>query len=253
VSDRKAVALRALACLDLTDLAPASGPAEIDRLCERAISPHGAVAAVCVLPRFVARARAALAGTAVRVATVINFPGGDRPDDFMLAMTADVLDDGAEEIDLVIPWKQLLLGQAADVAACVRRIRRASGTATLKTILETGRLLDPGLIRQAADIAVAEGTDFLKTSTGMVEINATPEAVGVLLEAIRAADRPVGLKPSGGIRSTDDAAGYLAQADAAMGPDWARPETFRLGASSLLDALIATIEGRESPAGGTVY
>jgi deoxyribose-phosphate aldolase len=247
------VALRALACLDLTDLAPASGPAEIDRLCTRAVSPHGSVAAVCVLPRFVARARIALAGTPVRVATVINFPGGDRPDDFMLAMTADVLDDGAEEIDLVIPWRQLLLAQSADVAACVRRIRRASDGVTLKTILETGRLGDPGLIRQAADIAVAEGTDFLKTSTGTVEINATSEAVAVLLEVIAAAGRPVGLKPSGGIRTTDEAAGYLAQADSAMGSDWARPETFRLGASSLLDALIATIEGREGSAGHAGY
>jgi deoxyribose-phosphate aldolase len=239
------VARRALACLDLTDLAPSGRPADIDLLCARAVSPHGPVAAVCVLPRFVAQARAVLAGTGVRVATVINFPGGDRPDDFILAMVADVLGEGAEEIDLVIPWQQLPLGQTAAVAACVRRVRKASAGVTLKTILETGKLGDPGLIRQAAEIAVAEGTDFLKTSTGMVEINATPEAVAVLLEVIAAADRPVGLKPSGGIRTTADAAGYLAQADAAMGPDWAAPCTFRFGASSLLDALIATIDGRD--------
>lgn len=247
------VARRALACLDLTDLAPSGSPADIDRLCARAVSPHGRVAAVCVLPRFVAQARAALADTGVRVATVINFPGGDRPDDFMQAMVADVLDDGAEEVDLVIPWRQFLLGERDAVAACVRRIRRASGDATLKTILETGKLGDPGLIREAALIAVGEGADFLKTSTGMVEINATPEAVAVLLEVIAAAGRPVGLKPSGGIRTTADAAGYLAQADAAMGEGWARPETFRLGASSLLDALIATIEGRDAAAGGSGY
>lgn len=247
------VARRALACLDLTDLAPSGGSADIDGLCARAVSPHGPVAAVCVLPRFVAQARAALAGTGVRVATVINFPGGDRPDDFMQAMVADVLDDGAEEIDLVIPWRQLLLGQSAPVAACVRRVRRATGTVTLKTILETGKLGAQGLIREAAEIAVAEGTDFLKTSTGTVDINATPEAVAVLLEVIRGAGRPVGLKPSGGIRTTVDAAGYLAQADAVMGPDWAGPATFRLGASSLLDALIATIEGRSEAAAGKGY
>lgn len=246
-------ARRALACLDLTDLAPAGGPADIDRLCARALSPHGPVAAVCVLPRFVERACATLAGTGVRVATVINFPAGDRPEDFLLAMASDVLDDGAQEIDLVIPWRQLLLGQSTPVAACVRRVRRATGTVTLKTILETGKLGDPGLIREAAEIAVAEGTDFLKTSTGTVEINATPEAVAVLLEVIRGAGRPVGLKPSGGIRTTADAAGYLAQADVVMGPDWAGPATFRLGASSLLDALIATIEGRGEAAEGKGY
>ena len=101
----------------------------------------------------------------------------------------------------------------------------------------------------AAEIAIGAGADFLKTSTGKVKVNATPEAARILLSAIRASGRPgLGFKAAGGIRTTEDAALYLAIADEIMGPGWAAPATFRFGASGLLDALVATVEGRQGEA-----
>jgi hypothetical protein len=88
----------------------------------------------------------------------------------------------------------------------------------LKTILETGELATPALITRAAEIAVEEGADFLKTSTGKVRVNATPEAAELLLDVIKGAPRPVGLKAAGGVRTTEDAAVYLGLCDRIMGP-----------------------------------
>ncbi len=255
MSGTRGDAARALACLDLTDLDESAAPDRIDALCARARTPHGPVAAVCIYPRFAAQARAALQGSGIRIACVVNFPTGDRPVDFVQAMTGDALAEGADEIDLVVPWRLLLTGNDAAMREIVRTVRRTIGGATLKTILETGELGDPDLVRRAATIAVEEGTDFLKTSTGKVPVNATPEAVEILLEVARDAGRPVGVKPAGGIRSTADAAAYLALCDRVMGPDWARPETFRIGASGLRDALLATLDGSEAtpPAKGARY
>jgi deoxyribose-phosphate aldolase len=114
----------------------------------------------------------------------------------------------------------------------------------LKVILETGELTEPALVETASRVAIEAGADFIKTSTGKTAVSATPEAAAIMLEAIRASGRPVGLKPSGGIRTLSDAALYLGLADRIMGAEWATPRTFRIGASSVYDALIAAIEGR---------
>ena len=135
----------------------------------------------------------------------------------------------------------------------MREIREICGPATLKAILETGELADPALIRQAADAALAGGADFLKTSTGKVPVNATPEAAEILLRAILASGRDVGLKPAGGVRTTADAATYLALCDRLMGEGWATPARFRIGASGVLAALLATLDGAEAPAAGKGY
>ncbi|CAN5812282.1 deoxyribose-phosphate aldolase [soil metagenome] len=247
----RAAAARALRCLDLTLLEEGAEPGAIDTLCARACTAHGNVAAVCVFPRFAAQARAALRDSGVRFATVVNFPTCDRPVDFVLAMTGDALAEGAEEIDVVIPWHALRAGNDTPVRETLRAVRRVARRETLKAILETGRLETPALITRAAEIAVEEGADFLKTSTGKVEVNATLEAAALLLEVIRQAGRPVGLKPSGGVRSTEDALGYLRLADRVMGEGWAAPASFRIGASSLLAALLATLGGDDGLRGGS--
>jgi deoxyribose-phosphate aldolase len=149
---------------------------------------------------------------------------------------------GAHEIDLVMPYRAFAEGRADSAARMIRTVRVAARSRIVKVILETGMLREPGLIRRAADLAISEGADFVKTSTGKVEVNATPEAVVQLLEAARASGRRVGVKPSGGIRTLADARTYLELADAIMGPDWASPATFRFGASGLLDVLLAAIE-----------
>lgn len=246
-------AARALACLDLTNLEESATSGDIEALCARARTPHGNVAAVCVYPRHAARARQLLEGTGIRVASVVNFPTGDRPLDFVRAMTADALAEGAEEIDLVVPWQAFLAGNESALREMVRSIRATTAGVTLKTILETGKLGDPDLVARAARISVEEGTDFLKTSTGKVSVNATPEAAEILLEVARDAGRVIGVKPAGGVRTAEDAAVYLELCDRIMGPDWARPETFRIGASSVLESLLAVLDGEEAPVGGAGY
>jgi len=244
----RAAAARALACLDLTNLDEACDSTAIADLCARARTRHGPVAAVCIWPRFVAEAQEALAGSGIRVATVVNFPAGD--DDVLSVRTAtrQVIVDGADEIDMVVPWRAFAAGEQGTIAATVFEVKDAARNRKLKAILETGELNDPDLIRRAADEALAGGADFLKTSTGKVPVNATPEAAAILLDAIRDSGRDVGLKPAGGVKTTADAALYLDLCDRMMGEGWATPARFRIGASGVLTALLATLDGAEAPA-----
>jgi deoxyribose-phosphate aldolase len=120
-------------------------------------------------------------------------------------------------------------------------VRQEAAGRTLKVIVESGELPGPAAVDRAAMLAIECGADFVKTSTGKTPVSATPEAAEIILEAIAVSGRPVGLKVSGGIRTVDDARAYLELADRIMGPGWATPATFRFGASSLLDALEATL------------
>jgi deoxyribose-phosphate aldolase len=248
------IAHRALQCLDLTDLSDNCSEHAIDALCAKALIPHGPVAAVCIWPQFIDRACALLKGSPVRVATVINFPAGGEEVDRVIDDLGEALGDGAQEIDLVIPYEAVRRGDldvASEMVAAVRDV--VDQGRLLKVILETGKLADPGLIETASRIAVEAGADFIKTSTGKTPISATPEAAEIMLNVIKASGRPVGLKPSGGIRTVADARIYLDLADRIMGPGWVSPKTFRIGASSVYDALIAAIEGRAGTAGAGVY
>ena len=251
--DPEQAARRALASLDLTDLNDDCDAAAIERLCGRAVTGHGAVAAVCIWPRFVAQARPLLAGTGVKIATVVNFPSGDEDPEQVAADIRAAVADGADEIDLVIPYRALIEGRGGVARAMVALARAAAPKAVLKVILETGELRDPDLIEDAANLAIAEGADFIKTSTGKVPLNATPEAARIMLGVIAKMDRPVGFKPAGGIRTVGDAAAYLALADEIMGAGWATPETLRFGASGVLDAILATLDGTAAPKTGTAY
>ncbi len=243
----------ALACLDLTNLNDGCTAADIATLCARARTPHGPVAAVCIWPSFVRDARPRLSGSGIRIATVVNFPGGDDPLDAVAALTRTVVADGADEIDMVIPYRALMAGDTGAVTAAVVAVKAAAGHARVKAILETGVLGDPALIRAACGAALAGGADFLKTSTGKVAVNATLPATRLLLEGARDAGRPVGVKPAGGVRTTEDAAAYLALASEVMGPGWAGPATFRFGASGVLDALLATLDGASAPRAAEGY
>jgi deoxyribose-phosphate aldolase len=245
-----AVAEQALACLDLTNLDEACTPADIEVLCARAQTKHGPVAAVCVWPRFVAMAESLLAETPVKIATVVNFPGGDQPLDAVLAETDQAMVDGADEIDMVIPYR-LVSDKPGEAEEQVRQVREAVHGATLKVILETGELKDESLIRAACEIAIRAGADFIKTSTGKVAVNATPEAARTMLSVIAETGGTCGFKAAGGIRTVDDAAVYLGLADEIVGMGCAKPDTFRFGASGLLDALLAELEGGTAiPASG---
>ncbi len=242
MTDMARLAAKALTLLDLTNLADDCDSAAIAKLCAKAVTPHGNVAAVCVWPRFVAEARRHLAGTSVKVATVANFPAGGDDANTASAEAARSFADGADEVDVVIPYEQLMAGdeRAVERLILATAAHRPPGR-RLKTILETGELRTPELIAKAARIAINSGADFVKTSTGKTKVSATPEAARIMLEAIRDAGRPVGIKPSGGIRTLEDAAVYLDLASEIMGPGWVSPATFRFGASGLLDDLLARL------------
>lgn len=253
MTDLKATAKRALASLDLTNLNDDCEPGDIRDLCARAFTPHGHVAAVCIWPRFVAQARGIIGARPVKIATVVNFPSGEEPAGEVMEATRQAVADGADEIDMVIPYLGLMEGREEAVFTRIKRIRSAAGGKTVKAILETGVLSSPELIRKAADLAIEAKADFIKTSTGKVGVNATPQAVRIMLEAIRDSGADVGIKPSGGVKTTEQAARYLDIADEIMGPDWAGPKTFRFGASGVLDDLLATISGGDAPAESEGY
>ncbi|WP_440409569.1 deoxyribose-phosphate aldolase [Neorhizobium petrolearium] len=238
------VAAFALSLLDLTNLRDDCDNAAIEKLCLRAETPYGHTAAICIWPRFVAHARAILGpGHAVRIATVVNFPSGDLAVAAVVEETKKAIEDGADEIDMVIPYRKLLAGDEAAVTEMVEAVRDACPNACLKVILETGELKDSGFIRRASELAIAAGADFIKTSTGKVAVNATLEAADIMLRAIRDSKKRVGFKPAGGIGSVADADLYLRLAETIMGANWIMPSTFRFGASGLLDDILCVLSG----------
>jgi deoxyribose-phosphate aldolase len=231
-----------LSLIDLTNLNDDCTEEDVVELCSRAQGEFGNTAAVCVWPRFVDLCASILRGTSIKVATVVNFPHGGTDVANVVATTIAVLDAGADEIDLVLPYQSMITGDEAQVLSILQAVREVvHAPAHLKVILETGELINLERIRRASELAIKSGADFIKTSTGKTKISATPEAVTTMLQVIRDSGRPVGLKPSGGIRTVADAQQYLDLADAIMGPQWATPRTFRFGASGLLDAVEAEL------------
>ena len=252
-------ALLALHCLDLTSLKEDDNEASITALAARAATAHGAPAALCVYPAWVPTARRALdargLGT-VRIATVVNFPRGEASAEAVVAEVAEALALGADEIDVVFPWRALQAGDAQAGAALLAQVRGACdagpkgpGQVPLKVILETGELQDAALIATASRTALAAGADFLKTSTGKTSHHASPEAVAVMLAAIEADGRRAGLKVSGGVGRIEDVQVYLALAAATYGAQGLGPRTLRFGASSLLPALVAVLDGHTASPG----
>ena len=241
------LARKAITLLDLTDLTDDCAPAAVESLCERA-ARYG-TAAVCIWPDFVAQSSTALASSGVRVATVVNFPSGNERAFAVGLVTERALADGADEIDVVLPFTAFAAGDRERPSTMLERVRRITeGNALMKVILETGELQDLDLVEQAAQFAIEHGADFIKTSTGKSPVSATLPAAERMLEVIAASGRPVGLKPSGGISTADAAGEYIALAERIMGDGWVQPSTFRFGASGLLNALLV-VAGESTSAG----
>lgn len=242
-------AKQALACLDLTSLNDGDNEASTAALCAKAQTSFGNAAAVCVWPRFVAQARAALPKS-VRVAAVANFPEGDLDLTRALADIDAIAQAGGDEIDVVLPWKALMAGDVQEVAEFLGEVRHASQPLTLKIIIESGELKDEALIRRATQLALNAGADFVKTSTGKTPVSATPEAAKAMLAEIKSAGlSSAGFKASGGIRSVAQAAEYLQlAADAGL-----EPKRVRFGASGLLDDILNVLGGAASEAKGSGY
>lgn len=237
-----AAAAQALAVLDLTSLGEQDTPEKIEALCASARTPYGFPAAVCVYPEHVTTACRSLRGTPVKVATVVNFPDGGEDAGRVGRESLRALAAGADEIDLVLPYRALLRGESSLAAEVVRRCRAVcGGGAVLKLIIETGELRSAERIRQACAIGIDAGVDFLKTSTGKAATHATPEAVAAMLDAIAAASARCGLKVAGGIRTLAQARAYLDLAASRFGPGWVAPAHLRIGASALLAELLQVL------------
>jgi deoxyribose-phosphate aldolase len=242
----------ALRCLDLTSLGENDTEADVARLCARAQGRCGAVAAVCVWPRFAAFARARLPAS-IHVAAVANFPAGGSDLAHALRDVQAIVAAGAQEVDVLLPWRALLAGDERAARTLLDGVRAACRDLTLKVILETGELQTPLRIEQASRLALAAGADFLKTSSGKVPVGATLPAAEAMLRAIR--DWPgatrVGLKLSGGLRRVADLLPYLELVRRELGADAPQPQRLRIGASSLLDDIEAVLGGSTpSPAEG---
>ena len=258
MSDLKAAALRALKLMDLTTLNDDDTTEKVVALCHDAKTAVGNTAAICIYPRFIPAAKKALReqGTPeVRIATVTNFPHGNDDIEIAVTETKAAVAYGADEVDVVFPYRALIAGNEEVGFELVKQCKEACGDITLKVIIETGELKEEALIKKASEICIKAGADFIKTSTGKVPVNATPEYARMMLEVIRdmGVAKTVGFKPAGGVRTAEDAAQYLAMADELLGAEWADNMHYRFGASSLLTNLLNTLEATDQTADPAAY
>lgn len=249
----KQYAEKALSLMDLTTLNDDDTDAKVIALCQNAKTSFGTPAAVCVYPRFVPIARKTLKQLGieqVKIATVTNFPHGNDDIEIALAETQAAIAYGADEVDVVFPYRALMVGDEQIGFELVKRCKAAcaENNVLLKVIIESGELKTEALIRKASEISIQAGADFIKTSTGKVAVNATPESAKAMLETIRdlgVADK-VGFKAAGGVKTTEEAKLYLELASEILGKTWADSAHFRFGASSLLANLLATLNDQEA-------
>jgi len=238
-----------LSVIDLTTLEGSDTNKKIKDVCfqARRFKVNGAdipnVAAVCFYPPFAALAKSQLKNTGINVACVAGaFPSGQAPLDVRIAEVRYAVEQGADEIDMVISRGRFLEGDFQYVYNEVEAIKEACGKAHLKVILETGELENLSNIRKASDIAIAAGADFIKTSTGKIPQAATLEAFIVMLDAIKEhydkTGKMIGIKPAGGIRDAAEALKYLLVLDKVLGKKWMNNTWFRIGASSLANNVL---------------
>jgi len=242
-----------LSMIDLTTLEGQDTPGKVQQLCQKAIHLHDAmpdlphVAAVCVYPTMVAVAKKALGTHDIKVASVATaFPSGMAPRQIKLEETRIAVEDGADEIDMVISRGAFLQGEYAFVFDEIAAIKEACGAAHLKVILETGELGTLDRVRRASVLAMHAGADFIKTSTGKIQPAATLPVTLVMLQAIRdfyyETGRMIGMKPAGGISAAKLAVHYLVMLRETLGNAWMTPEWYRFGASSLANDVLMQLQ-----------
>ena len=251
--ESKMAALKmALSMVDLTTLEAKDTPGKVKQLCTKAMHPHSAysdippVAAVCVYPNLVRVAKEALKGSKVKVAAVATaFPSGMSTRKVKLEETKWAVNEGADEIDMVISRGHFLAGEYNFVFDEICAVKEACGQAHLKVILETGELSTLDNVRRASDLAMHAGADFIKTSTGKIQPAATLPVTLVMLEAIRdfyyETGKQIGMKPAGGIATSKLALNYLVVLRETLGNDWLNADMFRFGASALANDLLMQI------------
>ena len=243
-SEKEAIRF-ALNCIDLTTLEGNDNTNKIEVLCNNAL--RFKTAAVCVYPVFVKQAKQLLQNTGIKVASVAGaFPAGQSPIEIKVAEVEYAVAQGADEIDMVISRGLFLEKKYETVFHEIVAIKKACRDAHLKVILETGELIEPDLIYKASFLAMHAGADFIKTSTGKIAINATPEAFLVMLDAIfkfnNETNRKIGIKPAGGITDVNTTLLYFKLLEKSLNIKWLSNEYFRIGASRLAAHLFNFIE-----------
>ena len=239
----------ALNMIDLTTLEGKDTQGKVKQLCYKALHLHDnypglpTVAAICVYPSMVKTAKIALGNSGVKVASVATaFPSGQSTRDIKLRDTKYAVQNGADEVDMVISRGKFLEGEYNFVFDEIAAIKEACGDARLKVILETGELVTYDKVRKASDIAMYAGADFIKTSTGKISPAATMPVTLVMLEAIRdfyyKTGKKIAMKPAGGISKAKLALHYLVMLNEVLGEDWMNNEWFRFGASSLANDIL---------------
>lgn len=240
---------RVLSMIDLTTLEGKDTPGKVEQLCYKARHLHDtlpglpSVAAICVYPSLVHTAKNALRGSSIKVASVATaFPSGQASLAVKKKDARYALDQGADEIDMVISRGKFLTGEYQYVYDEIATIKEECGNVRLKVILETGELGHYDKVRRASDLAMYAGADFIKTSTGKIQPAATPGVTLVMLEAIRdfyyATGKRIGMKPAGGISTAKTSLHYLVMLHEVLGAEWVDPYWFRFGASSLANDVL---------------
>jgi deoxyribose-phosphate aldolase len=246
-----------LSMIDLTTLEGKDTPGKVRQMCYKAQHLHEAyeglpsVAAVCVYPTMVRTAKNALLNSGINVASVSTaFPSGQAPLDVKTRDTKFAVDEGADEIDMVISRGKFLSGEYAYVFDEIATIKDLCGNARLKVILETGELVTLDNVRKASDIAIYAGADFIKTSTGKIQPAATMQVTYTMLMAIKdyydATGIRIGMKPAGGISTSKLALHNLVMVNEVLGNKWLTNEWFRFGASSLANDVLMQIMKSET-------
>lgn len=254
----KASGLRkVLSMIDLTTLEGKDSVGKVQQLCSKAKQPDSnrpdlpTVAAICVFPSMVGIAKKELLDTSIKIASVASgFPSGQTTLAIKKADTLFALDEGADEIDMVISRGKFLAGEYNYVFEEIAALKELCGEKTLKVILETGELGDLDNVRKASDLAIAAGADFIKTSTGKIQPAATMPVTYVMLQAIRdhymRTGQKVGMKPAGGISNSKLALHYLIMVKETLGDEWLQKDLFRFGASSLANDVLMQIYKTEN-------
>jgi deoxyribose-phosphate aldolase len=250
--DHQKVLREMLSFIDLTTLSGDDTDERVINLCQQAISTRSdqknipSVAAVCVYPVFAELVSQQLLGTGIKTACVAgSFPSGQSPLGLRVEEVAYAVQFGADEIDMVISRGKLIEGNEDFILQEVEAIKTACGEAHLKVILETGELKTLGLVRKASELAIQGGADFIKTSTGKIQPAATPEAFMVMLDTIKeyheATGIKIGIKPAGGISTSEEALIFYTLVLKILGEEWLNSHLFRIGASRLTTDILNEI------------
>jgi deoxyribose-phosphate aldolase len=248
----KALLKKIFSLIDLTTLSEKDNIESVTRLCEQVNLQEEAypsmppVAAICVYPELVATVKEKLENPLVNIASVGGgFPASQTFTNIKIMEIEQAIEQGAEEIDVVLPVGKFLTGDLEYAEYEIQIIKQRMGPILLKVILETGSLKEFSLIRKASFLSIGAGADFIKTSTGKVSPGATPEAVLVMCHAIKdyynRTGKKIGIKPAGGISDATTALLYWSIVRKILGEDWLNSERFRIGASGLANRLLADI------------